>query len=166
MVLPVTTMSRSIRWSVVVLAALVGCVSAVGVAAAQSADVCRTVAPGAVALKKALGAGSFAPISNPGPPPYCGVAGAGATSARIYLYPKGAAAKIKAQLGAAFPGRAPRKQSLIGLGSGATIEYVPGDTSSVLVYFTAGSHFIVITGSSTKNAQIVALARAVRAKLV
>jgi len=42
---------------------------------------------------------------------------------------------------------------------------VPGDTSSVLVDFTAGSHFILITDSSTKNAEIVALARAVHAEL-
>ena len=145
---------------------VVGWAAFAGAAVAQSSDVCGTVAPSAAAVKKALGAGSFAPISYPGPAPYCGVGGAGATSARIYLYPKGAAANIKAQLGASFTGHAARKQSLSGLGSGATIVYVPGDTSSVIAYFTAGSHFIVISGSSTRNSQIVALAHAVRAKLV
>jgi len=134
-----------------------------GVAVARSTDVCKTVAPNAAAVKKALGAGSFAPISYPGPPAYCGVGGAGATSARIYLYPKGSATSAVAGLGLMFGQRAPKKQSLTGLGRGATLEYVPGDT--VVAYFTAGPHFILITGSGARNAQVVALAHAVHAKL-
>ena len=35
----------------------------------------------------------------------------------------------------------------------------------MIAFFTAGSHFIVIVGTEAKNAQVVALARAVHAKL-
>ena len=157
--------SGSIRSIVFAVAAVACWATVTGVAGARSSSVCGTVAPSTAALAKALGASSFAPISYPGTPAYCGVGGAGPVTARIYLYSKSAASRVAPQLAASFGQRAARKQTLAGLGSGATLEYVPGDTTTVIAFFTAGSHFIVIVGSEAKNAQVVALARAVHAKL-
>jgi hypothetical protein len=152
----------SIRRSLVVATVVTASAVVAGVAGAQSSNTCNTVAPSPIALKKALGTAAQSPIATTGPPTYCDVSGSGLTGARIYLYSKSMAKTVEGQMAQAFSPHTPTKQSLSGLGSGATLEYLKGTD---LVYFTAGSRFILVSGKSITHAQIVAVARAVYAKL-
>lgn len=146
--------------------ALVTAVTASAIATAvagahPAGTICGTVAPTQAALQKALGVAIHAPVSVTGTPMHCDVSGYH-NGARIYLYPKNMAKTVTSQLTQAFGGHNPTKQALAGLGSGATLEFIPGAS---FVYFTSGSHFVLISGSTTTNPQLVAVSHAVYTKL-
>lgn len=98
----------------------------------------------------------------PGSPAHCDVSGYH-DGARIYLYPKSMAKTVTGQLTRAFGAHAPTKQGLSGLGGGATLEFSKG---AAFIYFTKGIHFVLISSAGlTTTAQLVAVSRAVYAKL-
>ena len=146
--------------------ALVTAVTATAIAttvagAHPAGTICGTVAPTQAALQKALGVAMHAPVSVTGTPNHCDVSGYH-DGARIYLYPKNMAKTVAGQLTQAFGARAPTKQALSDLGSGATLEFITGAS---FVYFTSGSHFVLISGSTTTNPQLIAVSHAVHTKL-
>lgn len=126
-----------------------------------SGTICGTVAPSQEALQKALGVAIHAPVSVTGTPMHCDVSGYH-DGARIYLYTKTMAKTVTSEVTQAFGAHTPTKQALSGLGSGATLVFIKG---AAFVYFTSGSHFVLISGSTTTNPQLVAVSRAVYAKL-
>lgn len=153
---------KALKRILAVATALTVSAVATGIAGAQtSGTICGTVAPSKAALQKALGVALHAPVSVAGTPAHCDVSGYH-DGARIYLYPKSKAKTVIDQVTQAFAGHSPTKQALSGLGSGATLEFIKG---AAFVYFMEGSHFILISGSTTTNAQLVAVSRAVYAKL-
>jgi hypothetical protein len=153
------TAPRPIR--AVLTALTVSLVAASAAAAHPSTTICDTVAPSQSALQKALGVAIHGPVSVAGTPMHCDVSGY-RDGARIYLYPGSMAKTVAGELTQAFGTHAPTRQALSGLGSGATLEFAQG---AAFVYFTSGSRFVLISGSTATNTQLVAVSRAVHAKL-
>jgi hypothetical protein len=126
-------------------------------------DPCRLLAPSPSRIHAILGAG--------GSPPHetglttCLLSG-GSAAATIYRYTAPEAKAVVAQFRGLY--RAPKTLPLKGLGAGAALvndSLEPFSKVSPGLWFGRGKTFVVIVGNNTSEVQLVALARAVYARL-